>query len=71
MNEDAPIAVDFASGGDGTRQRETGLRLRVVSAVLGTGTEDETSALDRFLASDDPDECLRLWFGPAPRAAPS
>lgn len=70
MNEDAPIAVDFASGGDGTRQRETGLRLRVVSAVLGTGTEDETSALDRFLASDDPDECLRLWFGPrAPRRA--
>ena len=64
MNEDAAIAVDAASGGDGARHREAGLRLRIVAAALGRGTDEETAALDRFLSSDEPEECLRLWFGP-------
>lgn len=63
MHEDDAIAAGHASGGDGATG-EAGLRLRIVDAVLGRGGDAPAAALDRFLDCEDPDECLRLWFGP-------
>ncbi|MEW9617656.1 hypothetical protein AB3G45_27995, partial [Shinella sp. S4-D37] len=63
MHEDDAIAAGHASGGDGATG-EAGLRLRIVDAVLGRGGDAPAAALDRFLACEDPEECLRLWFGP-------
>lgn len=63
MHEDDAIAAGHASGGDGATD-EAGLRLRIVDAVLGRGGNTHAAALDRFLDCEDPDECLRLWFGP-------
>ena len=62
MEQDDAIAADEVSGGDGPAGG-AGLRLRIVEAVLERGGSSQSGALERFLTSDDPEECLRLWFG--------
>ncbi|MDX3973628.1 type VI secretion system contractile sheath large subunit [Shinella sp.] len=62
MEQDAAIATEDASSGDSAKS-EAGIRLRIIDAVLGRGGEEISATLDRFIESDDPAECLRLWFG--------
>lgn len=62
MEDADTIVSEQTSGSDGANS-EAGLRLRIVDAILSRGGEDIAATLDRFINSEDPEECLRLWFG--------